>query len=147
MKIVICGSIAFIEEMIKAKQILELRGHIVEMPSPEAKDENGNLMSAKDLYTLRKRGLEGAPEWIWKRNQEGMRDHFNKVKGSEAILVLNHAKNGTDGYIGANTFLEIGLAFHLNKKIYLLHKIPEMNYREEVISMNPSILNGNLELL
>lgn len=147
MRVVICGSIAFIDEMQEIKQELESRGHEVEMPSREARGEFGESISTKDLYILRKQDADVIPSWIWERNREGMQAHFGKVASGDAIVVVNHAKNGVEGYIGANTFLEIGLAFHLNKKIYLLHEIPEASYREEVISMNPSILNGNLELL
>mgnify|MGYP001617850585 FL=1 len=146
MKIVICGSIAFINEMQEAKERLESRGYEVEIPNIEARGEFGELISTKELYLLRKRSMEVTPDWIWERNREGMQAHFGKVAGADAIVVVNNAKNGIEGYIGANTFLEIGLAFHLNKKIYLLHPIPEASYREEVISMNPSILNGNLDL-
>lgn len=147
MKIVICGSIAFIDEMQEIKQKLESRGHEVEMPSMEVRGEFGEPISTKDLYILRKQDTETKPDWVWERNREGMQAHFGKVAGADAIVVVNPIKNGIEGYIGANTFLEIGLAFHLNKKIYLLHEIPEASYREEIVSMNPGILNGNLELV
>ena len=146
MKITLCGSIAFIDEMQSVKKQLEALGYEVEIPDPEVKGKNGEVILSKDLYELRK-NADGKNDWIWERNGEGMKSHLQKVAGTDAILVLNHHKNGINGYIGANTFLEMGLAFHLNKKIYLLHPIPEAAYEEEVRGMNPSILNGDLDAI
>ena len=49
-------------------------------------------------------------------------------------------------YIGGNTFLEMGVAFYLNKPIYLLNIIPEIDYKEELLGMKPTIINNNLEI-
>ena len=46
--------------------------------------------------------------------------------------------------IGGNTFLEMGLAMHLKKKIYLLNSIPEISCKEEILGMKPVIINNNL---
>jgi hypothetical protein len=69
--------------------------------------------------------------------------HFNIIQKSDAILVLNYDKNGINNYIGANTFLEIGVAFFLNKKIYLLNSIPEQSNSDEIVAINPVVLNGD----
>ena len=69
--------------------------------------------------------------------------HFNKVVWADAILVLNYDKNGVKNYIGGNTLMEMGLAFFLKKKIYLLNQIPELSYKEEVLGMRPIILGGD----
>jgi hypothetical protein len=58
-------------------------------------------------------------------------------------LVLNYTKNN----IGGNTFLEMGVAFHINKPIYLLNNIPELNYKEELLALKPIIINNNLKLI
>ena len=76
-----------------------------------------------------------------------MKRHFEKVAWADAILVSNHDKNGVPGYIEANTLLEMGLAFHLGKPIYLLNGIPEMAYKEEILGMTPIVINGNLSLI
>jgi len=39
--------------------------------------------------------------------------------------------------------MEMGLAFFLKKKIYLLNQIPELSYKEEVLGMRPIILGGD----
>ena len=43
--------------------------------------------------------------------------------------------------------MEIGHAFGLGKKIYLLYPIPEMDYKVEMHSMQPVILDGDLTKL
>ena len=72
---------------------------------------------------------------------------FDQVAKSDGIVVLNYDKNGIKGYIGGATLMEIGLARHLNKKIFLLQDPPdekELKYALEVKVARPVILNGDL---
>ena len=63
-----------------------------------------------------------------------------------APLVLNFAKNGVDGYIGGNVLMEMGLAFHYKKPIYILNPVsPKLGFLEEVLGLQPVFLNGKLE--
>jgi nucleoside 2-deoxyribosyltransferase len=73
-----------------------------------------------------------------------IRTYFKKISDSDAILVLNYKKKEIENYIGGNTFLEIGFAHVLNKKIYLLNPIPEMHYKDELVAMQPIVINGDL---
>lgn len=73
-----------------------------------------------------------------------IREHFRKIEKSNAILVLNYDAHGIQNYIGGNTFLEIGLAFWLGKKIFLLNPIPDMDYKTEMFAMQPTVINGDL---
>lgn len=143
MKITICGSIAFLNEMIDIKKQLEGLGHTVEMPPVEVEDGNGNLISAIEYYKIR-RNPNCNENWVWERKEWAMKKHFDKVASSDAILVLNYDKNNINGYVGANTFLEMGLAFHLGKNIYMLNPIPEISYKEEILGMKPIVINNDL---
>lgn len=143
MKITICGSIAFYNEMLKTKEELEALGHEVKLPPSQLNDENGSPISALRYYEIRKTSL-GDEGWVWDRKEEAMRRHFDKVVWSDAILVLNYDKNNIKGYVGANTLMEMGLALFLNKKTYLLNAIPEMSYKEEILGVKPVIINGDL---
>jgi len=66
------------------------------------------------------------------------------MQNSDAVLVVNFDKKGIKGYVGGNSFLEMGFAHVLNKKIYLLNDIPDMGYKDEIEAMQPIILNGEL---
>lgn len=146
MKITICGSIAFYDEMLQVKKELEDLNHEVFLPPMEIKDENGEMISVKDYYHKRK-AEKSDKGWIWDRKEEAMRNHFEKVEKSDRILVLNYKKKEIEGYIGANTLLEMGLAFYLNKKIYLFNNIPELDYKEEILGMKPIVINKDLDLI
>lgn len=74
-----------------------------------------------------------------------IRDYFDKIKNSDAILVVNLEKNKIKSYIGGNSFLEMGFAHALNKEIFLLSDIPEMIYTDEIKAMQPIILKGDLK--
>lgn len=143
MNITICGSIAFYDEMLDVKEKLEQLGHCVELPPSEVKDENGNVLSVKDYYSMRKAETSDT-SWMWDQKEEAMRVHFQKVEWSDAVLILNYNKNNISNYIGANTLLEMGLAFHLNKKLFLLNSVPEIGYKEEILGMKPIVLNNDL---
>lgn len=58
-------------------------------------------------------------------------------------MVINHEKKGIKNYIGGNTFLEVGMAFWLNKKIFFLNPIPKMDYYTELAAMGPIVLDGD----
>jgi hypothetical protein len=143
MNITICGSIAFYGEMLDMKEKLEQFGHQVKLPTPEVKDKNGNMIPAKEYYAKRKAETDDA-SWIWDRKEDAMRLHFQKVEWGDAVLILNCDKNNIQNYIGANTLLELGLAFHLNKKLFLLNDIPEISYKEEILGMKPIVINKDL---
>ena len=91
MKITICGSIAFINEMQNVKRELEMLEHEIKLPPSEIIDGNGDVMPVKDYYALRK-ATDTTDGWIWDRKEEAMRNHFNKVIWADAILVLNITK-------------------------------------------------------
>lgn len=144
MKITICGSIAFYDEMLKIKENLEKLGHQVKLPPVEIKGKNGNAIHVKEYYEKRK-AEKNKNSWVWERKRDAMKLHFQKVEWSDAVLVLNFSKNKIPNYIGANTFLEMGLAFHLNKKIFLFNDIPDISSKEEILGMKPVIINGDIE--
>lgn len=144
MKITLCGSIAFYDEMMEVKQALETLGHEVKLPPHEIKNEQGAMIPVKEYYAQRKAATEDTG-WIWERKAEAIANHFDKVKWADAILVTNYDKNGIAGYIGGNTLMEMGVAFFLGKPVYLLNSIPAVSYKEEILGMKPVMLSGNLE--
>ncbi len=146
MKITICGSTAFIDDMESLSKDLESLGHEVKIPPVKVVDKQGNELHTRDYYKMKKSASSDDPEF-WENHTHRIRDHFSKVVWSEAILVTNYNKNNIANYIGPNTFLEMGIAFHHGKKIFLLNPIPEISYKEEILGMHPIVINKDLSLL
>ena len=143
MKITLCGSIAFQDKILSIKEKLEKLGHEVKIWSSEIKDGNGRLISVQEYYKIR-HTINNDEKWVWDRKAEAILQHFEKVAWSDAILITNYDKNNIKGYIGGNTLMEMGLAFFLKKRIYLLNEVPELSYKEEILGVKPVILNGDL---
>lgn len=126
---------AFAEDMLKTKKTLRKLGHIVYVP-------NGINDHLKDKKFVDK--LDENYEYCIKTNV--MKKCFNKVAKSNAVLVINNKRKSINGYIGTSALMELGIAYHLNKKIFLLNQIPswkEQRWAHEVLIMQPIILNGD----
>lgn len=126
----------FHDEMKKVKRELESRGFSVLAPS-----ELDNLENNESYMNSDEDRINAKIEYDF------IREHFKKVEMADAILILNYRKKNIDGYIGGNTFLEMGYAFGLGKKVYLLNPIPQMDYYTEMVAIQPTILNGDLKML
>ena len=136
MIVTICGSMQFHKEMETARDALLARGFRVYVPG-EVDD-----LSKNEFYMNSDDDRIGA-----KIEYDLIREHFRKVEIADAILILNYEKKGIPGYIGGNTFLEMGYAFGLGKQVYLLNPIPKMDYYTEMVAIQPTILHGNLKKL
>jgi len=134
MTITICGSMKFYKDMWEMKSTLEKRGFKVLVPMNEAEAvpvEARQNISDEEIITA-------------KIEYDFIREHFRNIEKSDAVLILNFDHKGIPGYIGGNTFLEMGYAFGQNKKIYLLNPVPDMDYKTEMHAMQPMILNGDI---
>lgn len=121
------------KEMVESAKELHSLGHQVILP--DFTHEYATLATAEQMHA------ESAKNKI---EHDLIRGYFETIKTGDAVLIFNIEKNGIQGYIGGNTFLEMGFAFVLNKPIYLLNQIPEVGYKDEIEAMQPIILNGNL---
>jgi hypothetical protein len=136
MKITICGSTKFVKEMREFKEKLESLGHEVILPL------SAKMNQDKEFWNKMK--LDDSSKFL-NTKRERMLGHFDEVKLSDAILVLNYDKDGKKNYVGGNTFLEMAIALEHGKKIFLLNPAPKDSpYIEEIESMHPIILNGDL---
>jgi len=153
MKITLCGSIAFYSEMEKIKTDLEIQGHEVFIPllSNEAPDEMGGGNTIYfGKYIEENGGINAFPaeHHVWDLKKKAIQDHFEKIKWGDAVLVCNYEKRGIAGYVGGNTLIEIGVAFFLNKRIYILNTVSsELSYKQEIYGMKPIFLNGDIGLI
>ncbi len=132
MTITICGSMIFTEKMLDVKRVLEAMGHTV------------FVSGFSDAYVGKSDHEKTALVLKHKNENDAIRDHWGKIKQSDAILVLNYDRKGIANYIGGNTLMEIGFAHVLNKKIFLLNPIPEIEfYTSEIEAVRPTIINGD----
>lgn len=151
MKITICGSIGFYKEMESARDELIKLGHEVKIPelALEASEEYGGGKKVYfGQYIEQNGGIDAFPAGheIWNLKENAINDHFEKIEWCEAVLIINNEKRGVTGYIGGNTLIEIGLAFYLKKKIYILnHVSAELSYKQEIMGMKPVMLEGDFK--
>ena len=120
------------KEMIEAEIKLKELGHEVIVP-----DFTRDYAAMDTIDKIHKESARNKVEY------DLIKGYFGKIKNSDVIFIANVEKNGIKGYIGGNSFLEMGFAFVLNKPIYLLHEIPDINYKDEIEAMSPIILDGD----
>ena len=121
MKIRIVGNMLFLQKFKEAKEFLQKEEHEVIVP---------------EKYPM--------PKPIPPPAKRKAMEKFNEdLKKSDAILVMNYTKDGKENYIGANTLMEIGMAFILQKKIFVLNPSPEF-CRDELGAIEIQFLNGDL---
>lgn len=133
MRIVIGGSMQFMDQMVAVRQQLQQAGHAAFVSKGEDKLV-GQTDEVKEQIKLQQKFHENA-----------IREFWDLMEGSDAILILNYDKNGVKNYVGGNALLDMGIAFYLKQKIFLLNPIPDIPYyRTEIEAMEPVILNGDL---
>ena len=153
MKITICGSMVFYKEMKSARDELIKSGHEVKIPelALEVPQELGGGKKVYfGQYIEQNGGIDTFPaeHKIWDMKEGAINDHYEKIDWCDGILVVNHEKKGISGYVGGNTLIEIGVAFYLKKKIFILNPVSsELSYKQEIMGMRPVMLNGNLLLI
>ena len=135
MKIALAGSCVFAKEIIDIKKELEAKGHVVfttenleeYVKKPEIKkdfEEEVRVSKENDVIT----------------------SFFKKIEQGDALVVCNLNKNNINGYLGPNVLMEIGVAYYLNKKIYLLNEVDRsQSCAVETAIIDAIILNGDLD--
>lgn len=127
-RLMICGSMQFYEKMSICQRDLQAMGIDVLIP----KDE-GALPDSIDEQSFLQFKRKVSSSYL-KKIRDG---------ATEAILVYNAPKRGIENYIGANTFVEIAMAFAWNRRIYIYNDYYEP-YRDELLAWNCVCLNGDL---
>lgn len=122
----------FYDKIPPIRNFLESKGHLLKMPNsfdePFA-EERMKKMSPQEHV-------------VWKGNM--MRKDEENIKPQDAVLVLNFEKHGIKNYIGGATFLEVYMAWKLNKELFFYNPLPNCSFTDELKGFNPIILNGDL---
>ena len=134
MKILLGGSVSFAKEQLEIKKKLEQKGHTVVVT-----DDLNHYVEAPSIKNSFEEEVKLSKEY------DIMRNFFNKIAECDAFLVCNYEKKKIKGYLGTSVLMEIGLAYHLKKKTYLLYDYDRtQNYAVEIAIIEPTILNGDL---
>lgn len=125
MRIALCGSMDFFELMRSLARDLRELGYEVFTPKDSEKSVEAKIANDYIGY------------------------YFNLIRNADAILVCNFEKKGISGYIGPNTFLEMGFAYGFKKKIFVLKSVDFalLPYADEIMAMQPICILGNLAIL
>lgn len=135
MKIFVICSKHFYGQVSPIKEELERMGHIIQLPNSfdaPMKEEEMKQVSPQAHIE-------------WKKAM--LRMHIPNIQKNDAVLVLNFEKHGQQNYIGGATFLEISKAFDLDRRIFMYNPIPDSIFRDELIAMEPLVINGDLSLV
>ena len=135
MKIFIVGSKYNFEKIPTIQKELEEAGHVITVPA-------GYADPYKELE-VQKEGQDAFLEFKTRM----LKEQGKRVEANDALLVLNFEKNGQANYIGGATFLEVFKAWELGKKIFFYNPLPIGILHDELVGMNPLVINGDLSLV
>lgn len=137
--ITLCASASFYKELLEVEQQLKNLGYQVKIPKTARKMQRlGNFAvdTHKTWYTNKA---------DYKIKKALMDAHFKKVIASDAILVINAEKKEIKGYIGGNGLMEMVLAYHYKKPIYVWSDIDSSSsFEEEIIGLGSIFINKDL---
>ena len=139
LQLAICSSASFYKEVIELCGDIEQLGVEVILPKTAARmrEEGRQNDEAKTDWTKSPLEYHGKAILI--------REHFDEISRSDAILVTNYEKHGKANYIGPNVLMEMAIAFFLKKKIYVLYGQPvDSPLIDEILGLEPIFLNGDL---
>lgn len=129
-RVILCGSMRAWEQMRDVKESLQRRGIECLLPDTDELSEcstEAELDDLKRIASLR---------------------HFRHIQDArtEAVLVVNVAKDGHRDYIGPNSFAEVAVAVAAGRHVYLLHGTPR-EYSDELRAWGARALHGELDEL
>lgn len=124
--------------MAEVKKELEKKGHTVFVPN-----DTQDCIENPELKNNFENDLESELEHCFENDVLG--DAFNKIEESDVMIHLNYPKNGINGYVEPSGLMEVGVAFHLKKKIFLMQDVnKERKCALEIMLTRPVILDGDL---
>jgi hypothetical protein len=127
MKISICGSMAFIDQMEMLATELRKRGFAVSTPVREERMIAWNSIDPEEAIRLKSGYISG---------------YLQEIRSADFVLIANYKKSGVAGYIGANSLIEAAFAYALGIPVIFLFEPGHQACRLEALAMMNSCLNG-----
>lgn len=128
--VAVCGSMAHMTEW--SNVIDELRADGLTVSTPDISEGKIDWSSLPDEEVIRRKG-------------HLLRRHFANIAVAKAVLVCNYVKDDIDNYVGTNSLLEMEAGYLYEKPVYLLNPVPYQSSREEILAMEPIVLNGDIQ--
>ena len=120
---------AFIDEMESIAIVLRKAGYVVATPVREDLSTNWDSLSEAESFALKKGYID---------------KHVAEIKLSDLVLLANYSKNGTSGYIGANSLMEAAFAYALGVPVAYLKAIGEQPCRLEALSISQTVIGEDM---
>lgn len=134
-KIFLAASMNFYPKLLQIESDLKSRGFEVEIPI------SAKMMRDNNDYVVEH--FKGNHTNAQKA--DFFRENIDNMEKCDSILVINEEKNGTAGYIGPSVIMEIGIAWYLRKKIYVLNEFSRgAAYKPEIEAFGAQIINTDL---
>ena len=125
MHICLIGSLRDIDRIQQIARELQKKGHTTIVP----------VDASENRFSDRKQ-----------TKAEFMKKMFDNIKNCDAVLAVNDAsRGGQQGYIGPNTFLQLGMGMSLGKALFSLARWDtRLPYNEELEAMSINTLDLKL---
>jgi nucleoside 2-deoxyribosyltransferase len=125
MNICLVGSMRDYARIQEIGRTLERQGHVTTIPIDMSEARFGDRKQAKATF---------------------MRQMFENIRGCDAVLAVNdRPRGGVQGYIGPNTYLQLGMGMSLGKPLFSLAKWDaNLPYNEELEAMGIGQLDVKL---
>jgi len=130
MKIAICGSMAFIDEMEAIAAKLRPRATFVATPVREERDASWESLPLQEAVHRKRTYLFG---------------YLERIRASDLVLVANFDKAGVEGYVGPNTLVEAAFAHAAGKAVVFLKAPGPQPAQLEALAMMTKCLAGSPE--
>ena len=126
-RIVICGSMTFIDEMETLAAELESLGFQATTPVREEAAFIWGELSETEAASAKRVLIDG---------------HFEAIRMCDVVLIANYDKHGVSGYVGANTLMEAACGHALAKPVVFLNPLGPQSCKLELAAISSGVLDG-----
>ena len=132
MKIAICGSMTFVDEMEALAAVLTAAGMTVATPVRDEGEVNWSGLDDDAAAAAKARYVA---------------DYLAVIRRCDVVLIANYEKAGVRGYVGANALVEAAFGYALGKTVAFLNPPGPQPCRLEAMAMMTMCLDGDVRRL
>lgn len=132
MKIIVTGNLKEAKNLPLLKKLKEA-GHRISLSKSLEERLKGSGRKEKAKFLREKTQLRA------------IKSYFKAIEKADGLLVINDKAGKIENYIDGKTFLEMGFAHVMSKKLFLLAPIGNINFKKEVLAMKPVIIKNDFK--